>query len=91
MAATVLVEESAGKELQRLPPRLFRQVVLKILELQFTAQPVDSTQVGPGYRIDSGEYRILYLVDAGRQSVRVVLIAKRDDDTVYQDFLRRFN
>ncbi len=87
---TLLVEKDVVKALEMLPPKIFRQVALKILSLQFTPLPHDSKQVGPGYRVDSGEYRVLYFVDVKERLVRIVLVGKRNDDEVYRQFVRRF-
>jgi len=87
---TLLVEKDVIKALEQSPPKVFRQVTMKILSLQFTPFPHDSKGVGPGYRLDSGEYRVLYFVDVKEQSVRVVLVGKRNDDEIYRRFMRRF-
>ncbi|MEW5985285.1 MAG: type II toxin-antitoxin system RelE/ParE family toxin [Chloroflexota bacterium] len=78
------------KALDKLPAKVFRQVVLKILSLQQTPIPHDCKRIGPGYRVDSGEYRILYFFEPKEDLVRVVLVGKRNDDEVYQQFTRRF-
>jgi len=87
---TLLVEEGVIKVLEKLPQKAFRQVMLKLLSLQFNPLPHDCKRVGPGYRVDSGEYRAMYFVDAKEQLVRIVLVGKRNDDQVYRQFMRRF-
>jgi mRNA interferase RelE/StbE len=87
---TLLVEKDVIKGLEQLPPKVFRQVTMKILSLQFTPLPHDARPVGAGYRVDSGEYRVLYFVDVKERLVRVVLVGKRNDDDVYRRFMRRF-
>lgn len=87
---TLLVETGVIRALQNLPPKIFRQLALKIFSLQQTPLPHDSKAIGPAYRVDSGEYRILYFVNHQEQAIRVVLVAKRNDDEVYGQFMRRF-
>lgn len=87
---TLLVEEGVIKALEKLPSKAFRQVMLKILSLQVTPLPHDCKRVGPGYRVDSGEYRVMYFIDAKEPLIRVVLVGKRNDDDVYRQFTRRF-
>ncbi len=44
----------------------------------------------PGYyRVDSGEYRIVYRLDIDADLVEVILVGKRNDDEVYKQ-LKRF-
>ncbi len=87
---TPCVEKDVVKALETLPPKIFRQVALKVLSLQFTPLPHDCKQVGPGYRVDSGEYRVLYFVNVKERLVQIVLVGKRNDDEVYRQFMRRF-
>ena len=87
---TLQIEKDVIKSLEKLPPKIFRQVIFKILALQQTPLPNDCKPIGPGYRVDSGEYRILYFLDHPAQLVQIVLIAKRNDDDVYRQFARRF-
>jgi mRNA interferase RelE/StbE len=39
-----------------------------------------------GYRVDQGEYRILYTIDDENQLVDVFRIGKRNDGEVYRNF-----
>lgn len=84
------IETGVIKSLQKLPPKIFRQIIFKVLALQQTPLPQDCKPIGPAYRVDSGEYRILYFVDHKKELLQIVLIAKRNDDEVYRKFMRRF-
>ncbi len=60
---------------------------MKILSLRRTPFPNDSKklenfsyQVLDGYRVDHGEYRIVYAVDETRKTVKVGLILNRNED-----------
>ena len=64
----------------------FRQVVKKIFSLQLDPRPQDCKQLKghPGiFRVDQGEYRILYTIDEA--SVEVFRVGKRNDDEVYEN------
>jgi len=87
---TLQIEKGVIKSLRKRPPKIFRQIVFKIFALQQTPLPNDCKPIGPAYRVDSGEYRILYFLDHRVQNIRIVLVAKRNDDEVYRKFARRF-
>jgi mRNA interferase RelE/StbE len=79
------VARDAAKALAELPAKHFKQVVVKTLALIAEPFPHDSgpLQGHEGlFRIDSGDYRIVYSVDDER--VRLFVIGKRDHDEVHQ-------
>jgi mRNA interferase RelE/StbE len=78
----------ARKSLADLLTKPFRQVVTKIFALLDDPLPSDARQLKgfPYHRADSGEYRIIYRFDD--QTLRVVLIGKRNDDAVYKELQR---
>jgi mRNA interferase RelE/StbE len=43
------------------------------------------------YRVDSGEYRIVYYFDSDADLVEVILVGKRNDDEVYKQLQRRLS
>lgn len=79
---------TALKFLETLPPKQYRQVVRTLFALLRIPTPQDSAALKgfPYWRVDIGEYRIIYRV-AG-ETLRVPLIGKRNDDEVY-NALRR--
>ncbi len=83
------ITKAAGKFLESLPPKQFRQVVLSVLKLRQDPEPNDSKQL-IGYtayrRVDVGEYRVIYKLEA--DTVYIALIGKRNDDEVYKKFGR---
>jgi mRNA interferase RelE/StbE len=84
------VARDAAKALADLPAKHFKQVVVKTLALIAEPFPHDCRplQGHEGlYRIDSGEYRIVYSVDA--ELVRIFVIGKRNDDEVYRRLDRK--
>lgn len=81
--------KTAGKFLQKLPAKQFRQIVTTILRLREQPDPQDAKQlIGyPEYRrVDIGEYRIVYRIED--DTVRICLIGKRNDSEIYRQFKR---
>ncbi|MBC8447156.1 MAG: type II toxin-antitoxin system RelE/ParE family toxin [Chloroflexi bacterium] len=78
------IEKRVLSELRRYPPKIYKQVMGCVLALQFNPRPHDCKRIGLGYRVDSGEYRIFYLVDDEEQRVTVPLIGQRSDDEIYR-------
>lgn len=71
---------------KRLPPKQFRQITLKIFALLLDPFPPDCKPVLDAWRVDVGEYRILYDVYTAEKIIVVVLIGRRNDDEVYRRF-----
>jgi mRNA interferase RelE/StbE len=64
-----------------------RQIFMKMLSLRRTPFPNDSKQLvnfdykgRSGYRVDQGEYRIIYTVDDDAKTVLIGLILNRNED-----------
>lgn len=75
--------------LQTLPPKQYKQVAARILDLATNQEPHDARHLSgyPGYRrLDQGEYRIVFVIQG--QVVRVPLVGKRNDDEVYRQLGR---
>ena len=75
--------------LSDLQAKQFRQVVMSILQLLTDPYPHDAQQMKgyPYYRVDVGEYRVVYDVEG--DEVHVLLVGKRNDDEVYRLLKRR--
>jgi len=82
------IEERVVKEMQGYPPKIYKQVMRRMVDLQFNPRPHDSEKVGEGYRVDTGEYRILYVIDHQEQLVKVLIVGNRNDDEVYKQAKR---
>lgn len=76
--------KKAQKFLQTLPPKQRKQVFEKIVSLQSDVRPNDIKKLHGNdfYRVDSGEYRIVYDWDEALVYIRVV--GKRSDGEVYR-------
>jgi mRNA interferase RelE/StbE len=77
--------------LKGLQPKISTQIAKKVLTLNVDPLPADSKSLKgyPGYyRVDSGEYRIVYRFDRDEDLVEVILVGKRNDDDVYKKLER---
>lgn len=77
--------------LNGLQPKIAAQIAKKTLSLNVEPLPIDSKQLKGYphyYRVDCGEYRIIYLYKSEEDLVQVILIAKRNDDEVYKKLAR---
>ncbi|AUT02429.1 cytotoxic translational repressor of toxin-antitoxin stability system [Nostoc sp. CENA543] len=71
--------------LNGLQPKIAAQIAKKVLALNIDPLPADSKQLSgyPSYyRVDSGEYRIVYRFFPEEDLVEVILVGKRNDDEV---------
>lgn len=77
--------------LNGLQPKIAAQIAKKTLPLNIESLPTDSKQLKgyPNYyRVDSGEYRIVYRYKPEDDLVEVILVGKRNDDEVYKKLER---
>ncbi len=82
------IAKTAKKDLLDLQTKQFAQVAKKIFSLQRNPKPQDRKQLKgypSGYRVDQGEYRILYTIDDGLLMVNIFQIGKRNDGEVYHN------
>jgi len=81
------IAKTAEKDLVALQPKQFKQIVTKIFSLQDNPRPHDcgALQGYEGYRVDQGEYRILYTINDEKKSFDVFRIRKRNDDEAYRN------
>jgi mRNA interferase RelE/StbE len=78
----VVVLRPAEKEIRRLAPKIRRQILEKLVGLETNPRPQDVRRlhgVERGYRVDSGEYRILYEIDDAERRVVVRVVKHRKD------------
>jgi mRNA interferase RelE/StbE len=74
-----------------LSPKISAQIAKKVLALNIDPRPQDSEYLRgyPGfYRVGSGEYRIIYRFTPEEDLVEIILVGKRNDDEVYEQFKR---
>ena len=79
---TLLIRRSAEKEIERLLPKIRRQVNRKVLGLETIPRPHGVKRLRGSertFRIASGEYRIVYEIDDDRKAVTVLTVQHRKD------------
>ena len=79
------MSKQAVKFLKELPAKQFKQLGVKILELLQNPTPNDYSKpkgYESLYRVDVGEYRIVYEFD--KLFLNVLLVDHRNDDAVYK-------
>jgi mRNA interferase RelE/StbE len=77
--------------LKGLQPKIAAQIAKKVISLNVDPLPVDYKELTGYtgyYRVDSGEYRIVYRFDPDADLVEVILVGKRNDDEVYKQLKR---
>lgn len=73
--------------LKGLQPKIAAQIAKKVMALNVDPMPSDTKELSgyPGYyRVDSGEYRIVYRFNSQEDLVEILLVGKRNDDEVYK-------
>ena len=78
----VAVHRQVEKRLRNLPEKIKKQIVTRIVELESNPRPHDSIKLKSGpydYRLDIGEYRILYDIDYKAYVVDVRLLMQRGE------------
>ncbi len=78
--------------LNGLQPKIAAQIAKKVLALNVEPLPLSDSEQLSGYqglyRVDSGEYRIIYRYFPDRDLIEVILVGKRNDDDVYKRLKR---
>jgi mRNA interferase RelE/StbE len=79
------IKRPAYNFIKDLQAKQFRQVMLKILSLTKDPYPSDSQKLNgyPFYRVDIGEFRIVYDIE-NKDTLRLIIAGKRNDDEVYK-------
>lgn len=87
----VSIAKKSRDFLNDLQPKQYKQVANRVLALVSDPFPSDYRHLSghPGcYRLDSGEFRIIYSFDPKESLIEVRIIGKRNDDEVYREFDR---
>ncbi|HEY9704379.1 MAG TPA: type II toxin-antitoxin system RelE/ParE family toxin [Allocoleopsis sp.] len=80
------IKKSARKEILKLQPKFFKQIMSKIFSLIDNPKPQDYKLLqgfSDLYRVDMGEFRIIYKIKA--QEIEIFRVGKRNDDEVYEN------
>lgn len=85
-AYSLQIGKPAVKSLKALELKPFKQVMIKILSLQSDPKPQDCKALKGypgGYRVDQGEFRILYTIE--ENTISIFRVGKRNDGEVYRN------
>jgi mRNA interferase RelE/StbE len=77
--------------LNGLQPKIAAQISKKVLSLNLDPFPADSKKLkgyDKYYRVDSGEYRIVYTYNSAADVIEIILVGKRNDDEIYKKLER---
>ena len=86
------LDRRVADEIKTYPPKHAKQVALRIFALASDARPHDCTKLSgteDAYRVDQGEYRIIYAIDDKLHLVTIYAVGSRNDDEIYKRFQRR--
>lgn len=80
----VLITKKAGKELDKIPDQIARNIVNRLTNLSLNPFPQNSKKLAGqnNYRLRVGVYRAIYTVDSKRAEIIILRVAHRK--TVYQ-------
>jgi mRNA interferase RelE/StbE len=85
-AYSLRIAKPAVKSLKAFELKPFKQIMVKILSLQNDPKPQDCKALKGypgGYRVDQGEFRILYTIE--ENTISVFRVGKRNDGEVYRN------
>lgn len=85
-AYSLQIGKPAVKSLKALELKPFKQIMVKILSLQSDPKPQDCKALKGypgGYRVDQGEFRILYTIE--ESTISIFRVGKRNDGEVYRN------
>ena len=86
MAYKLNIKPSAIKDLDNIPDSEVKKIINRIVLLKDEPRPIGVQKLtdAEGYRIRSGNYRILFIIDDNKQSVLIYRIKHRKE--VYRNF-----
>ena len=75
----VVIKPTVEKQLDDIPKKILRQIIIKINQLELNPRPVGSEKLSgqERFRIRQGDYRIVYGIDDRLQIVEVVRVGHR--------------
>ncbi len=81
MSYTIIIDNQAKKKLNSIERKFSNKIIELINELKETPRPhgCRKLMVEEGYRVRSGDFRILYTINDNKKVVTVYRIAKRED------------
>ncbi|WP_342146313.1 type II toxin-antitoxin system RelE family toxin [Rickettsiella endosymbiont of Aleochara curtula] len=84
--------KQALKFLKQVPIKHGRQLAMTVESLKENPFPQDAKKlkgISDYHRVDVGEYRVIYRIDAARKLLIIAFMGKRNDNEVYKKFKRK--
>ena len=77
----IIIKPSAKKDLDKLPDKEFKRIFTKLTQLSTNPRPIGIQKLSDdeGYRIRSGNYRILFTINDKIKNVFVYRVKHRKD------------
>lgn len=77
----IIIKPSAKKDLDKLPTRELQRIIKRLMLLKNNPRPVGVQKLSDdeGYRIRSGKYRILFMINDKIKNVFIYRIKHRKD------------
>jgi len=77
----IIIKPSAQKDLDKLPIHELRKIASKLKQLEYNPRPIGIQKLSndEGYRIRSGNYRIVFIIDDKSNSILIYRIKHRKD------------
>ena len=77
----ISIKPAASKDLDILPDKEVQRILFHISQLQYEPRPVGIQKLGgeEGYRIRSGNYRVLFEIDDKAKTISIYRIKHRKD------------
>jgi mRNA interferase RelE/StbE len=81
VAYEVIIKPPAQRDLDSLPEKEVVRITRRLAQLQQNPRPVGVQKLTDqeGYRIRSGDYRVLYLVDDQKKQIQIYRIKHRKE------------
>lgn len=88
----IILAKGTLKFLKQVPTKQGRQMAMTLESLRANPLPQDAKKLkgtSDYYRVDIGEYRVIYRIDAKENIFIIAFIGKRNDNEVYKKFKRK--
>jgi len=77
----IIVKPSAQKDLDKLPDKELKRIALRLEQLRINPRPIGVQKLSDdeGYRLRSGNYRILFIINDKIKNIFIFRIKHRKD------------
>ncbi len=81
MAYKIIVKPSAQKDLDKIPDKELKRIASRLEQLRINPRPIGVQKLSDeeGYRLRSGNYRILFIINDKMKNIFIFRIKHRKD------------